>query len=99
MNELRLSGTLVADCENRVYGAKCNVGRYILRVTQYSPAFRVDVIPVILFNPPEDVIGLREGDMVDVLGEVHARPESDDEGRYTRLVVVANQITLKGGNL
>jgi single-stranded DNA-binding protein len=68
----------------------------LVTVRTESPTRRVDVIPVTLWDPPEELLNgnLKPGRRVWVAGSVQRRFWSgdQDEGRRSRLEVVAEQI-------
>lgn len=76
--------------------AGSRLARYLVTVRSEEPR-RVDVIPVTLWNPPQDLIDADPpaGAPVWVAGSVQRRFAESPEGRRSRVEVVADQVCLR----
>jgi single-stranded DNA-binding protein len=66
-------------------------------VRSEEPNRRVDVVPVTLWDPPDALLDAdpTPGTRIWVAGGVQRRFWSDDDGRRSRLEVVAEQVCLR----
>ena len=95
-NVVVLDGRLAAPPEIRQFDSGAMLARYLLTVGSERPR-RVDVIPVTLWDPPEDLINAEPapGRRVFVVGSVQRRFWSESEERRSRLEIVAAQVCLR----
>ena len=103
LNLVVLSGRLAAPPELRDFESGLRLVRYLVTVRVDEPRHRVDVLPVTLWDPPDDAPLPTVGERVWVAGAVQRRFWSNAEGRRSRLEVVAEQVkdrqpTRKDGN-
>ncbi len=89
LNLVVLSGRLAAPPELRVLDSGIRLLRFLVTVRSESPRRRVDVVPVTLWDPAEDLVPLQTGDPVWVAGSVQRRFWDAVEGQRSRLEVVA----------
>lgn len=99
LNLVVLAGRLAAPPEIRQFESGARLGRYLVTVCGETPAPRVDVIPVTLWDPPDSVLDAEPGSgrRLWVAGAVQRRFWAGAEGRRSRLEVVAEQVCLRPG--
>ena len=71
--------------------------RYLITTRVDYPRKRTDVIPVTLWDPPEDLVdepGVK-GDRVWACGAVQRRYWESPDGRRSRIEVVAEQVKIR----
>ncbi len=97
LNLVVLSGRLAAPPELRVFQSGARLVRLLVTVRTDEPRHRVDVLPVTLWDPSDDLLvpEPRIGDRVWVAGAVQRRFWSNPEGRRSRVEVVAEQVTFR----
>lgn len=96
-NLVVLQGTLAAVPEIRQFESGSRLMRLLISIHQRSPR-RVDVIPVILWEPSDDLVDadLQPGQRVWAAGQVQRRFWAGHaEGERSRLEVVADQVTIR----
>ncbi|MBT8200186.1 MAG: single-stranded DNA-binding protein [Acidimicrobiia bacterium] len=98
VNIVVLRGNVVAEPEIRHFDSGAVMIRYLTTVRVTVPKRRLDVIPVTLWDPPEDLMR-RPGtshDRIWVLGSVQRRfwPMASHDRRRSRIEVVANRIDI-----
>jgi single-stranded DNA-binding protein len=98
LNLVVLSGRLAAPPEIRVFESGARLARYLVTVRSEEPISRVDVIPVTLWDPPDDLVALDPppGTGLWVAGSVQRRFWSAEEGRRSRIEIVAEQVCPRG---
>lgn len=97
LNLIVLCGRLAVDAELRVFDSGARLIRYLVTVRVDYPRSRVDVVPVTLWDPPDDLVdepGLK-GERVWVCGSVQRRYWEGSDGRRSRIEVVAEQVNIK----
>ena len=95
INLVVLAGSVSASPEHRVFESGAKLLRLLITVRADEPRRRVDVVPVTLWDPPEELAEVERGRRVLVAGSVQRRFWSEDKGRKSRLEVVAQQVTLR----
>lgn len=97
LNLVVLAGKLVAPPELRTFDSGSRLARYLVTVRAEQPRRRVDVIPVSLWEPPEELLAaeLHPGRRVWVTGTVQRRFWSAPDGRRSRLEVITDQVCLR----
>ena len=100
LNLTVLSGRLAAPPEIRQFENGSCLARYLVTVRSEEPRCRVDVLPVTLWDPPEDLIDAdpHPGRSLWIAGSVQRRFWSGAEGRRSRLEIVADQVCLRTGD-
>lgn len=96
LNLMVLCGRIATEPEIRVFDSGTRLVRYLITVRSEAPRKRVDVIPVTLWDPDDDQVkepGER-GQRIWVCGSVQRRFWESQDGRRSRLEVVAEQINL-----
>lgn len=101
LNLIILCGRLSTDPELRVFESGSKLMRYLVTVRSECPTRRVDVVPVTLWDPPQELIDNpgEKGGRVWVCGSVQRRFWEAPDGRRSRIEVVAEQVTLKEEDL
>ena len=96
LNLIVLCGRLSVDPEFRVFDSGARLIRYLVTVRAEAPRKRVDVVPVTLWDPPDDLVDAPgvKGERVWVCGSVQRRFWESPDGRRSRVEVVAEQVTL-----
>ncbi len=97
LNLIVLCGRLAVDGELRVFDSGTKLIRYLVTTRTDHPRRRVDVIPVTLWDPDDELIdepGLK-GDRIWICGAVQRRFWESPDGRRSRIEVVAEQVNFK----
>ena len=96
-NLIVLCGRLAVDGELRVFDSGSRLIRYLITVRSEHPRRRVDVIPVALWDPPNDLLDEpgRKGQRIWVCGAVQRRFWESPDGRRSRIEVVAESVNFK----
>jgi len=94
LNLVVLAGRLAAPPEIRQFESGSRLVRYLVTVRSEEPSRRVDVVPVTLWDPSDELIDAAPlpGSRLWVAGSVQRRFWSESEGRRSRLEVVADQV-------
>lgn len=97
LNLMVLWGRLATDPELRIFDSGSRLLRYLVTTKTDHPRRRVDVIPVTLWDPDDDLVADPggKGQRVWVCGAVQRRFWEGTGGRQSRVEVVADQINLK----
>jgi single-strand DNA-binding protein len=97
LNLVVLCGRLAVDPELKTFESGTRLIRLLVTVRSDEPRRRVDVVPVTVWDPPDELVeGLpTKGRRVWVCGSVQRRFWEAPEGRRSRLEVVAEQVNLK----
>ena len=93
VNCVHLSGTLATDPDLRVFESGARLARYLLTVRSEDPRRRVDVVPIALWDPPDAAVSCMRGDRLWVAGMVQRRFWAGEDGRRSRIEVVAHEVT------
>ena len=96
MNLIVLAGRVAAEPEIRTFESEATLVKLLISVRQEEPRPRIDVIPVVMWNPDLDKVATwTRGERLWVAGSVQRRFWSTDrEGRQSRVEIVAHEITL-----
>ncbi|HEY4606254.1 MAG TPA: single-stranded DNA-binding protein [Acidimicrobiia bacterium] len=97
LNLVVLCGRLAVEPELKEFGSGTRLIRFLVTVRSDEPKRRVDVVPVTLWDPADDLVDdlPEKGRRVWVCGAVQRRFWESSEGRRSRLEVVAEQVHLK----
>lgn len=97
LNLIVLCGRLAVDGELRVFDSGAKLIRYLVTVRVDFPRRRVDVVPVTLWDPTEDLVDRpgEKGKRIWVCGSVQRRYWEGPDGRRSRIEVVAEQVNFK----
>ena len=93
-NLVSLAGRIAVEPEERSFESGAHLVRYLVTVRSDAPRRRVDVIPVTLWDPTPAHLSphVSCGDHVTVVGMVQRRFWQAQEGRRSRLEIVAHHI-------
>jgi single-stranded DNA-binding protein len=93
-NIVVLSGALAAPVELRRFSSGSAMMRLLLTVRTIEPRRRIDVVPVVLWDPDEALLlpPLIVGDRLWVSATVQRRFWSAPDGKQSRLEVVARSV-------
>lgn len=96
-NVVVIAGTVAVEPEIRTFDSGATLMRLLVTVRTTEPQRRIDVIPVIQWNPnPDDLPeGPVRGRIVFVAGAVQRRFWSDDSGRLSKVEIVAHEIEFR----
>lgn len=97
LNLVVLRGTMSADPELRVFESGSRLVRYLFTIRSDIPKRRVDVVPVVLWDPSDDLWadpGVK-GRRATAMGAVQRRFWEDVDGRRSRVEVVAEQVEME----
>jgi len=93
MNLTILAGRLAATPEITHFASGASLARLLITVRSTEPRRRIDVIPVVQWEPDIDQIeGYERGDGLWIAGAVQRRFWSAEAGRTSRLEVVGHDI-------
>ena len=98
MNLVVIAGRLAAEPELRTFDSGATLLRVLVTVRSEEPRRRIDVIPVVMWNPDLDnklLDGNVRGKALWVAGSVQRRFWSADDNRQSRIEVVAHEMTLR----
>ena len=90
-----LCGRLATAPELRVLDSGTRTLRLLVTVAAKHPRRRIDVVPVTLWDPDQDLVDaeLEQNARVWVTGAVQRRVIDGPEGRRSRIEVIADQVT------
>lgn len=89
-----LRGRLASAPERRAFESGASLLRLLVTVRTSAPRRRIDVIPVTLWDPGDELPAFEAGDRVWVVGSVQRRFWDGPEGRRSKLEVVADSVAL-----
>lgn len=94
LNIVVVCGRLAAPTEIRVFDSGTRLARFLLTVRADAPRSRVDVLPVTLWDPPDDLVDSppEPGDGLWISGSIQRRFWDGPDGRRSRLEIVANHV-------
>lgn len=93
LNLVVLCGRLAVTPEVQEFESGSRLIRYLVTVKSIAPRRRVDVVPVVRWDPqPEEDLELEAGRRVWVAGMVQRRFWESTDGRRSRLEVVAHHV-------
>jgi single-stranded DNA-binding protein len=90
-----LCGRLATEPELRMFDSGTQSLHFLVTTIAEEPRRRLDVVPVVLFDPPDEVLDypFRAETRVWVTGSVQRRSFDSLEGRRSRIEVVADQVS------
>ena len=96
-NLVVLGGRLAAPPELRVFESGARLLRYLVTVKSDEPLRRVDVLPVTLWDPHDDLIRQdpQPGNRLWTVGSVQRRFWDGTDGRRSRIELVAASVSLR----
>lgn len=91
-----LCGRLATAPEVRIFDTGTRCLQLLVTVAAHRPRRRIDVVPVTLWDPPDDLVEDLPGPnaRVWIVGVVQRRAHDSPEGRRNRVEVVADQVTV-----
>jgi single-stranded DNA-binding protein len=92
LNIVVISGRLAAKPEVRILEGGSTLVRYLIAARSETPRRRIDVLPVVQWDAPEEVADLDRGDGLWIAGAVQRRFWSDDQNRRGRVEIVAHHV-------
>jgi single-stranded DNA-binding protein len=94
LNLAVIAGTLAAPPEIRTFDSGTRLARYLVTVRSTEPRRRVDVVPVVEWDPPPDspAADLDRGDRIWMAGSVQRRFWTSADGRRSRLEIIAHHV-------
>lgn len=97
LNLTVLCGRLATDPEIREFDSGARLIRYLVTTRVDFPRKRTDVIPVTLWDPPDELIDDpgTKGERVWACGAVQRRYWESPDGRRSRVEVVAEQVKVR----
>jgi single-strand DNA-binding protein len=97
LNLVVVSGRLAAPPEIRQFESGARLARFLVTVRSEEPRRRVDVLPVTLWDPADELVARvpQPGTRVWVAGSVQRRFWSASDGRRSRIELVADQVCLR----
>lgn len=97
-NVVVLAGKLAAEPETREFDSGSRLVRYLITVRSDWPRRRVDVLPVTFWDPPLDGADTEPavGQSLWVAGSMQRRFWNGEEGKRSRLEIVAHHVELRG---
>lgn len=96
LNLVVLCGRLASEGELREFESGTRLLRLLISVRTEEPRRRVDVVPVTVWDPDEDLVEATNdrGIRLWVVGAVQRRFWEDPNGNRSRLEIVAQQVTV-----
>jgi len=96
LNLVVLCGRLASPGELREFDSGTRLLRLLISVRTEEPRRRIDVVPVTLWDPDDDLVDAVKvpGIRIWAAGAVQRRFWAGPEGRHSRLEVVADQVTV-----
>jgi single-stranded DNA-binding protein len=95
LNLVVLCGRIAVSPELQNFESGASRIRLLLAVRSDDPARRLDLIPVLVWKPPEALLGLRANERVWVSGMLQRRRWDDGKGRAGGVQVVAHEVTVR----
>ncbi len=95
-NIVVLAGRLAAEPELRELDSGARLLRYLVTTRITNPRKRIDVVPVVLWDPPEALVDAAPpaGERVWAYGAVHRRFWERDGRRRSRVEIVASHVCI-----
>lgn len=97
LNLVVIAGRIAAEPDIRTFESGTTLMRLLVTVRTEAPLRRLDVIPVVQWNPDPDTIPHEpvRGRKVWVVGALQRRFWSEAEGRLSKVEVVAHEIAIR----
>lgn len=96
MNMVLLEGRLAAQPEHRLLDSGSRMTRLLVAVRSDEPHSRLDVLPVVWWEPNDEFTGAppQVGSRILVTGSLQRRYWESADGRRSKIEAVANQVSL-----
>lgn len=100
LNMIVICGKLATDPEVKEFESGAKLIRFVVTVKIEHPRKRLDVIPVTLWDPDEDLLASlpTRDDRLWVVGSIQRRYWESPDGRRSRLEVVAEKVDTRSLN-
>ena len=100
LNLIVIAGRVAAQPELRTFESGSALMRLLITVRSSAPRRRVDVIPVSVWEPDEELLGgaISVGTGLWIAGAVQRRFWSATDGRRSRLEVVAHEVSIRSAD-
>lgn len=97
LNLVVLAGRIAAEPEVRIFPSGVRLVRYLVTVRSTEPRRRVDVVPVSLWGPPDELVQQTDvrGKLAWVVGAVQRRFWSAEGDTRSRIEVIAHQVNIR----
>lgn len=97
LNLIVIAGRIAAEPEVITFASGAKLLRLLVTVRSEEPRRRIDVLPVVLWDPDDDVLPQEpcRGMPVWVAGSVQRRFWSSGEGRASRVEIVAHDVRIR----
>jgi len=97
LNLIVVAGRIAAEPEMLTFASGSRLLRLLVTVKSREPRRRIDVLPVVMWEPNDDVLpdGPCRGHTVWVAGSVQRRFWSSDTGRTSRVEIVAHDVKIR----
>lgn len=97
LNLVVLAGHIAAEPEVRTFPSGARLVRYLVTVRTTEPKRRVDVVPVSLWDPPDELVDDLDvrGKLAWVVGAVQRRFWSAEGDKRSRIEVIAHQVNIR----
>ncbi|MEN8041829.1 MAG: single-stranded DNA-binding protein, partial [Actinomycetota bacterium] len=97
LNLVVLTGRLAAEPEIRTFESGTTLMRLLVTVRSTEPMRRLDVIPVVKWNPdPDDIPDeTTRGRVVWIAGAIQRRFWSATDGRHSRVEIIAHEVSFR----
>ncbi|MDF1595640.1 MAG: single-stranded DNA-binding protein [Acidimicrobiia bacterium] len=97
LNLVVLGGRLAAPPELRVFESGVRLVRYLVTVKSDEPRRRVDVLPVTVWDPEDEIVAQdpQPGHRLWLAGSAQRRFWDGDAGRRSRIEIVAGNVTFR----
>lgn len=94
LNLAVVAGSLSAPPEIRTFDSGARLARYLITVRSTEPRRRVDVLPVVEWQPADEeaIAGLDRGDRIWTVCSVQRRFWTAGEGRRSKIEIVAQHV-------
>ncbi|MPZ52521.1 MAG: single-stranded DNA-binding protein [Acidimicrobiia bacterium] len=92
LNLVILCGRLVSPPDHRTVESGANIVRFLLAIRSETPQNRVDVLPVMFWDPPPGALDVAVGHTVWVAGRILRRFPEVGSTRGSRLELVADHV-------
>lgn len=97
LNVIVIAGRLAAEPEWTTFASGARLLRLLVTVRSQEPRRRIDVLPVVMWDPSQDshLIDLTRGTGVWIAGNVQRRFWSAEAGRTSRVEIVAHDVQIR----
>ncbi len=101
LNLVVLCGRVATEPELRMFESGASLLRILMTIRTLQPQARIDLIPVIVWDPPDELANgsIATGDRIWVSGMLRRRfwTDADSDNKRSRIEVIGQQVTLAEG--